>query len=234
VRSLSDVVRFFAVVPPVSRMMTATFVVVAAVAAALLVVDPTAGSRAMRPILLLQAFAAASGFTVPARRGHYDLLLTRGHRRTVVAVTQWAMSSAPGAASWVVLGLVELAVVASGEDAAIPTFGTAASLFVVSAVAWALTAPLPRFAGGIGWLLVLALSSMLPLDIVRRVVTGGTAGQWRWNAVRAFVAPQTMIGLRWADAGAVPVWPAIGIAAAWLVAAVRRIEREDFRLDAGQ
>jgi hypothetical protein len=187
----------------------------------------------MRPILLLQAFAAASGFTVPARRGHYDLLLTRGHRRTVVAAVQCAMSSAPGAASWAALGLVEIAVAPAGQ-AAIPTFGTAAAVFVVSAVAWTLTAPLPRFAGAVGWLLLLTLSSMLPLDALHAAVTGGLAGEWRWDALRALVAPETMVGVRWSDAGAIPLWPAIGVAGVWLAGAVRQIEREDFRLDAGQ
>ena len=232
-QSLSDVVRFFAVVPPVSRMMTATFAVVVVIDAVLLLADPQLGPRAMRPVLLLQAFAAASGFTVPARRGHYDLLLTRGYRRSVVAAVQCAMASAPGIVSWIVVGVVEIAVTAGGK-AAILTVGTAASIFVVSAVAWALTAPLPRFAGAVGWLLLLATASMLPLDALARAVAGGPAGEWHWDALRSLVAPHSMIGVRLGDAAAAPAYAAVAVAATWLAVAIRRIEHEDFRLDAGQ
>src|SRR5262245_14949576 len=182
-------------------MMTATFGVLVAIDAVLLVIEPTLGPRAMRPVLLLQSFAAASGFTVPARRGHYDLLLTRGHRRAMVAAVQCAMASAPGIAGWAVLSLVEAALT-HPRQAALFTFGTVAALFVVSAVAWALTAPLPKFAGAVGWLLVLSLSSVLPLEGLHRAVAGGPGGEWRWHALRALVSPDTMVGVRWADAGA--------------------------------
>jgi hypothetical protein len=232
VRSLSDIIRFFAVVPPVSRMMTATFGVVVAVDAALLVIEPTLGARAMRPILLLQAFAAASGFTVPARRGHYDLLLSRGYRRGLVALVHCAMASTPGVAGWEVLAAVDTVVAPPGR-AALATIGTMAALFVVSAVAWALTAPLPRFAGAVGWLLLLALLSMLPADGLQSAFGAPPAGSWSWRALRALVAPDTMVGVRWTD-GTGHLWPALAVAVAWLALAVARIEREDFRLDAGQ
>ena len=65
------------------------------------------GVKTVAPVLLLQLFAAASGFMVPARRGHYDLLLTRGDSRLAIAVVHWAMSILPGVLSWFVLAAIE-------------------------------------------------------------------------------------------------------------------------------
>ena len=57
-------------------------------------------------MLLLQLFGNSSGFDVPARRGHYDLLLTHGEARRRIIIGHWAASALPGVASWLVLGVV--------------------------------------------------------------------------------------------------------------------------------
>ena len=74
-------VRFFRVVPPVSRLMVASFGVLTVSAGAALVVDPDRASRVVLPTLVLQAFAVSVGFTAFARRGYYDVLLTTGQNQ---------------------------------------------------------------------------------------------------------------------------------------------------------
>src|SRR4029434_11222861 len=103
VRDLPFLIRFFRVVPPVPPMMTGTFLVLTLASAAVVVANPVRAPGTLVPVLLLQVFAAASGFALPARRGHFDLLLTRGSSRTLIALVHWAMSIAPGLASWLVL-----------------------------------------------------------------------------------------------------------------------------------
>ena len=98
--------RFFAVVPPMPLLMIGGFVVVTAAAAVVIVVDQSRASGALTPVLLLQLFSNSSGFDVPARRGHYDLLLTHGEARRRILVGHWAASALPGVVSWVVLGVV--------------------------------------------------------------------------------------------------------------------------------
>jgi hypothetical protein len=69
VAALSYLVRFFRVVPTVSPLMTTTFAVLTLVVSVAAFLNPAEGSTAFAPILLLQGFAAASGFAAPARRG---------------------------------------------------------------------------------------------------------------------------------------------------------------------
>jgi hypothetical protein len=72
-RDLWYLVRFFHVVPPVPTMMVGTFVSLTLAAALAIVNDPQCASGALIPVLVLQSLAASSGFSLPARRGHYDL-----------------------------------------------------------------------------------------------------------------------------------------------------------------
>src|SRR4029453_3267579 len=146
-------VRFFLIVPPVPSMMAGTFVVLTIAGGAAIVSDRTRAPGALVPILVLQSLAASSGFSLPARRGHYDLLFTRGSSRTRIALVHWAMSILPGVASWLVLALVEL-VVSAGSGKRLLASGTCVAVCVVSTLPWAVTVALPRFSGGIGWLLV--------------------------------------------------------------------------------
>ena len=95
-----------------------TFLVVVAIGGIAIARVPSRSADLMRPVLLLQLFAASSGFEVPARRGHYDLLLTSGHRRIWVALVHWAISIAPGVLAWLLLALVD-AVGEHGEAATI-------------------------------------------------------------------------------------------------------------------
>jgi hypothetical protein len=118
--------RFFRVVAPLPPLIGWTFLVVVVTGALVIAHDSTRASGAMVPVLLLQLFAASSGFEVPARRGHYDLLLTSGHGRVWMALVHWGTSIAYGIAAWFVLivaerlasGGTETTLVASGTWAA--------------------------------------------------------------------------------------------------------------------
>src|SRR4029453_17803187 len=91
-RDLWYLVRFFYVVPPVSSLMAGTFGALTVAAAVAIMSDTRRAPGALMPILVLQTFAASSGFSLPARRGNYDLPLTRTSTRTLSALVPWAAS----------------------------------------------------------------------------------------------------------------------------------------------
>ena len=117
---LRYLVRFFHVVPPVPPMMTGTFAVLTLAAAIAIIGDLQAAAGALVPVLLLQVFAASSGFTLPARRGHYDLLFTRANSRTSIALMHWASSIGTGITSWLALAMLEFVVSAGARTTLLP------------------------------------------------------------------------------------------------------------------
>ena len=157
-RPLVQVARFFLVFPVVPAPMLAGFGLATAVGVFAISYDLANAGGIMLPVWLLQLFAVSSGFRVPARRGHYDLLLTSGAGRSVIVCVHWTMSAGPGLLSWVTLILVERA--NGGATLTEPEATTAALL--VSTVPWALTIPLPRLSGAIVCLLSLAAAAAVP------------------------------------------------------------------------
>src|SRR5688572_2214805 len=221
-RDLAFLVRFFHVVPPVPPMMTGTFAVVTLAAAAAIAgnTDRTAG--VLVPVIFLQLLAASSGFALPARRGHYDLLLTRGQNRVLIAIVHWAASIAPGLASWLALATVEL--VATGGDAhSLFATGTCAAVFVVSTLPWAMSIGLPRFSGGIAWMLVVVTAAT--------TFSPGVMGPWTahstrieelaWPSWAFLIYPVGAIGQHLARAQLMAIAPAIVLALAAMTAACR-------------
>jgi hypothetical protein len=218
--SLLFLVRFFRVVPPVPALLTVTFGVVVAAATAATLVDPARVAHALRPLLLLQLFAAASGFAAAARRGHYDLLLARGERRVSIALVHWGMSVHPGLAGWLVVAGAETW--ALGRPGVALTSGTLAALWLVSTVPWALTVALPRFAGAIGWLLLLGL-----LGIATPLATLPAA-------VEATLVPVTLVGRELSRADWPLVLPGACLGLAAMAAACAWIHRMNVPLEASQ
>ena len=98
--------RFFVVVPPMPLLMIGTFGVVTAVIGAVAVFNPARAPDALTPILLLQLFACSSGFDVPARRGHYVLLLTHAGSRPLVLFAHWVASACPGVICWLAFAAI--------------------------------------------------------------------------------------------------------------------------------
>jgi len=205
--------RFFIVVPVVPRAMLVAFGIATMVGGAALVINVEHGVRTLAPVLMLQLFAAASGFVVPARRGHYDLLLTRGDGRVAIAAMHWVMSVFPGVLSWFVLAAVERA--CGGER--LVAGGTLLALFVVSTMPWSLTVPLPRLTGAIVWLLVFALAA--------------AALPGRDASAAAMLLPWALLGTSPHPAAAAIVVASI---AATMIASFVWINRMDVPLESGQ
>jgi hypothetical protein len=234
-RELAFLVRFFLVVPPVPSMMTGTFGIVTLAAAAAIVGDTNRAAGALVPVLLLQSLAASSGFALPARRGHYDLLLTRGKNRTLIAIVHWATSIAPGLASWLVLATLEL-ILSGGGHASLLATGTCAAVFLVSTLPWAATIALPRFSGGIAWMLVVVTAAT--------AFPTGVVGQWPAHSTRIedlalsawsfLVYPAGAIGHHLARQETTATVPAVVLAVASMVTACRWVSRAEFPLEASQ
>ena len=148
--------RYFQVVAVVPPLFLAGFVVTVAASAVTLTRDPSAATEALTPVLLLQLFAASSGFQIPARRGYYDLLLTSGTPRWQIALAHWLASVMPGITSWICVGMLELAG-SHGGRMAFATGGTCIAFFLVSTIAWATATSISRAPAAVGWLLVMTI-----------------------------------------------------------------------------
>jgi hypothetical protein len=222
---------FYLVVPLHSPFMGLALAATTAIGILMLVFDRSAGQQVVVPIVFLQMFSASTGFAVPARRGHYDLLMTSGARRLRIAATHLMLSVAPGIAAWLALGCFELTLRGGESDAL--AGGSVMALLLVSTVAWAATVPLPRLSGGIMWLLAI-------------VMLLGTTDDWRPGAVAGESVPSVagalvyalcpflLVGrpLPWSAAWiAVPTVAlsvvAVGLALAW-------VTRMDVALEASQ
>jgi hypothetical protein len=212
--------RFFRVVTTQPSLIVWTFGVVMFVGIVMIVREPSRSAGAMVPVLLLQLFAASSGFEVPARRGHYDLLLTGGHQRIWMALAHWTTSIAPGIGVWLVLALVEAAV-SAGRRTLLQT-GTLAALALVSTLPWAITVRLPRFSGGIGWLLALAISTSVWPSM-------SLSSAWGF-----LVYPAGFVGQRLGVENGLVAAPAMLLAVGAMVAACRWVSRATVPLEAAQ
>jgi hypothetical protein len=233
VNSISPL-RFFRVVPTQPMLIVWTFMVVIAVGSMAIVYEPSRSGDLMRPVLLLQLFAASSGFEVPARRGHYDLLLTSGHRRIWVALVHWTTSIAPGVLAWLVLAAVEVAA-RRGADTKLLASGTCAAMGLVSTMPWAITVRLPRFSGGIGWLLVLTLSTSV-LSSGRMPVSRGVneVGESILSAWEFLVYPAVFVGRELSLGDGLIAAPALMLALVLMAAACRWVSRASVPLEAAQ
>ena len=228
--------RFFLVVPPMPLLMVGALLVVTGVSAVVIVVEPSRTAGALTPILLLQLFACASGFDVPARRGHYDLLLTRGEVRRRVIVAHWAASALPGVLCWLLLAIVGYTVNRSGSSTALLNTGTLSAVLLVSTIPWATTVRLPRFSGAIGWLLILSTLSlaaprMLAIDLP---VSIGGWHEWLKVAWAVLAYPPLLVGQSLGGWATLVVVPGLLFAVAALLVAFWSINRRDIPLEAAQ
>jgi hypothetical protein len=227
--------RFFHVVPPVPAMMVGTFVVVTMAGGGAIVGDAANAAGAIVPVLILQTFASSSGFSLPARRGHYDLLFTRGSSRTLIALVHWATSVGPGLASWLMLSVVEI-VASAGARTTLVASGTVAAVVLVSTLPWAITVSLPRFSGGIGWMLVVVT--------VATTFSGNVFAEWTarstriedlaWPAWAFVIYPIAAVGASLDRAQLMAVTPALLLAIGAMVAACHWIAHRDIPLEAAQ
>ena len=228
--------RFFLVVPPMPLLMVGALMAATAVSAVVILVEPSRASGALTPILLLQLFACSSGFDVPARRGHYDLLLTHGEARRRVIAAHWVASALPGAICWLVLAIVSYTANSGDDRAALLNAGTLSAVILVSTIPWATTVRLPRFSGAIGWLLIAALLSlaaprMLAIDLSVSI-EGWNA--WLQRAWAVLVYPPLLVGHRLGGRETVVVVPGLMFALGSLLVAFWSVNRRDIPLEAAQ
>jgi hypothetical protein len=213
-RGVAFVIRFFRVVPPVPALMHGAFaasVVAAAVALGLHATDPYG---ALAPVFLLQTLAASSGFVVPARRGHYDLLLTSGVSRLRIGTAHFVASILPGVLCWCFIAALEGFTGGRFPRVSLAS-GTVAGLVIVSALSWAATVPLPRLTGGIVWLLIF----VAPLNHDLFPPTASV-----------LMLPWTLVGTDVLSFGAVPVASAAVVVLTAVACALTWICRTDITL----
>ena len=228
--------RFFLVVPPMPLLMVGALLVATGVSAAVIVVEPSRASGALTPILLLQLFACSSGFDVPARRGHYDLLLTHGEARRRVIVAHWAASALPGVLCWLLLAILGYTTNSGDSRTALFNRGTLAAVILVSTIPWATTSRLPRFSGAIGWLLIVALLSLAAPRMLAIDLSASFEGrnEWLQAAWAVLVYPPLLVGQSLGGRETLVVLPGLLFALAGLLAAIWSINRRDIPLEAAQ
>jgi len=156
VATLLFLVAFFRAAPPVTRPMVLCLWATAGLGGVAMAAGLAGGATVLTPLLVLHIFAASSGFGLAMKRGHYDLVLTRGVSVIGLMTAHWLASIIPGLTAWLAVAALEHVV--SGAEPAALTSGSAFAFLLASSFPWALTTPLPRFAAAIGWLVLLVTS----------------------------------------------------------------------------
>ena len=186
--------KVFATILRPSPAMLAAHAAIVAWAGYLAWVAPSETSH-MRPVyvvlLLCQSFSAATGFSSPARRGHFDQVLVAPASRITVGLAHALDSVGIGLITWLLVAVVE-AVTDRGNVPLGFTLPAVAALLYMSAVAWATALPFARYSSGVAWL-ILAIA---------------LAGAGKLLALRqAYAAAAEPAGDVWKAAGAALVFP---------------------------
>jgi hypothetical protein len=198
--------------------MTASFTILTIIGGVVEVFTLDDSAAAVVPIVVLQAFSAATGFAASARRGYFDLLMACGEPRVRVAIVQWVTAITPGLVSWATLAAVRALAHGATNNPSMAS-GTALAFVMVSTIPWAVTVSLPRFSGAIGWLLVICL---------------GNEGGVIWpDSVRGVVFPIELVG-RAVDTRPDVLVPALLLAALSVASALLWVHRTDIPLESAQ
>jgi hypothetical protein len=234
VRRVVYVVRFFWLVAPLPPLMAPAMAAVGVATALLAVADPGRTSAVLTPLLLLQMFAASSGFLVPARRGHYDLLLTGGFSRAGIALAQWGVSVLPGAAIYLAVASVVF-LLGGNESGSLRGPGPVLALALVSTVPWAATVALPRFTGAIAWLLAIAtVAAVLDGDASRLLVPLDRDPLPGVSTMFLMLNPVALAGIDRTPLSAGILLPVLLLVAGSMLAATIWLARQDIALEAPQ
>jgi hypothetical protein len=229
-----QVFHFFAIASPVPRLMRTTFWGVTACAVTVVAWDASRAVIALTPMLALQLFATSSGFLLSARRGHYDLLLTRGHSRLRIATVHWAVCAWPGLISWSAVAAAEI-VTTGGIGQTLVQAGTLSAVLIVSTLPWAVTVALPRFAGAVGWLVTLALlmTARTPGGTLNTTQIDSPA-MWIEAIVAVTLYPPLIVGQQARGSTGVLLTVALSIALVSFASALGWIRHQDIPLEASQ
>lgn len=231
-RDIRYLLRFFRVAPPVPPPLASTFAATTALACVTVVAAPERAADAVTPLLLLQLFAASSGFAVSARRGHYDLVVAMGHSRVTIALVHWLMSVAIGIGAWAAVAGAE-ALATGGAQGGLRTSGTAVAVAAVSTIAWAANVRSPRYTAAVGWLLLAALGNLASGWRVPAPLDHATAARL-FDALAGVLYPPSLVGTSVGGRGALTAGALLVLGAMSMAWAVTSIHRSDIPLEASQ
>ena len=191
---------FFRAAPPVTRPMVLCLWGTALLGGVAMSAGVAQGATVLTPVVVLQIFASSSGFGLALRRGHYDLVLSRGVDLPGLMTAHWLASIAPGAGAWLAVAALER-VTLSGPPVALAS-GSLLAFALASTLPWALTTPLPRFGAAIGWLVLLVTSlAMVPSGQLQLVEALRASRPSALGALAVVVYPMGLLG---ADATRLP------------------------------
>jgi hypothetical protein len=227
--------RFFRIVPPAPRPVVLLCVAAVATSAGLAAIAPARTRDTLPGLLVLQIFAASSGVLRPARRGYYDALLSRGVGRIALLLGHWAASIAPGLLC--LLGVAALEAMATRTPRSHGTLATGSlvAFWLASTLPWAVTAPLPRFAAGMGWLvgLVTALAT-IPAGQATMLAALHHPELAGWAPLAPVVYPMGLLGVELTPPQWRMVWPGLALSVVLSLAAGTWFARADLPLETPQ
>ena len=219
------------VVRPSSWMMvTAASIVVAATA--LCWTTPDGADQSAGLVLLYQIFAASTGYRDRAIRGHFDSLLGMMRDRRSLAYAHFCASVAPGAALWLVIGILGLVSSRGHHQPAALTLPGVAALAIASAVGWCFSLQFGRYTGGACWMLaLLSLASVHRLQALRDVLLD-PGGSWTSIVARGGAASVCPLFLLAGPPVGAPVLAVVtALAAGIVLAGVRVVDGMDVPLE---
>ena len=221
---------FFRAAPPVTRPMVLCLWGTALLGGVARASGAAGGATVLTPLLVLQIFAAASGFGLALRRGHYDLVLSRGVGLAGLLTAHWVASIVPGLAAWLAVAAFERFFL-PGPPAAL-TSGTVLAFLLASTFPWALTTPLPRFGAAIGWLVLLVTSlAMVPSGQLHLVEALRAAHPSLLGALAVVAYPMGLLGLDATQLPAGTLSPGLAGAVAAMAGTILWHQRADVPLE---
>jgi hypothetical protein len=223
-------VAFFRAAPPVTRPIALCLAATAAIGSLALLTAVADGATVLTPLLVLQIFAASSGFGLAMRRGHYDLVLSRGVSVAGVMGAHWLASIAPGIAAWLAVACVER-FVEPAAPAALAS-GSVVAFSCASTLPWALTTRLPRFGAAIGWLVLLVTSlAVVPSGQLQLLAALRDARPTALGALAVVIYPMGLLGLDVLQLPAGTISPGVACAAISMLAVLEWHRRTEVPLE---
>lgn len=227
--------RYFRTVAPVPAPVSALTAMVFVICVALAVVVPETTATPLASLLVLQIFAASSGVVMPARRGYYDPLLSRGVGRAQLLSGQWLASTIGCVACWGGIAVLERGLSGPAAPDRALASGSLVALWLASSLPWAANVALPRSAAAIAWLVVLvAVLTTVPSG--QAFLDGALArdAPSAWGAVATLVYPMGLVGRPLTPAQWLTVTPGLTLSFAAPVAAFLWFARADLPLEVSQ
>lgn len=187
--------RFFWVLLRPSRALLALSLMLIGFAVRLASTDPGGFDQTFAWALMLQMFAASTGYMHAATSGYFDVMLSGQSDRMRVAAAHFAISILPGTVVWFLLALIEISVQVPHRTTALAPSALAAFAHV-SAVVWTVTLRCRRYTGGGLWLAAIVVLAATHDLTSLRTLFGSAHDTWAdvlSAAGAALVCPLIMV-----------------------------------------